>query len=89
MIRYRGREMDCFMVRKGCRNGAELRVEGRYLLMHVCRDHRGEAEHLCTTEGEAPATVVELAPLGGEDVLEAVSLDPAALKRLPHIVSAE
>lgn len=79
MIAYHGRQMPCFMERRGCPRTAEYRFENETLILHLCAEHR---------EAFGPGTLTALASEGEVDVLNASSLDNASLRQVPHVVEA-
>ena len=82
-IKYAGREMQCFMVRTGCKRSAEVRVETQYLCLHMCQECGDVFAEKQRTRGEW----VTLTPLSkdGLDVLEVKTLDDSGLRDMPHV----
>lgn len=83
-VYYRGRSKECFFIRATppCRNTAASRVEGDYVIMHVCAEHVEKAMDV----GGPASDVVDLVPAGDLDFMPGVPADIlGALRDFPEV----
>ena len=82
-IKYNGRDMQCFAARNGCKKKAEVRMETRYLCLHMCQECGDAFAERLRKQGRW-ATVTPLSR-DGLDMLEANTLDDEGLRKMPHV----